>query len=94
MCGDRAKNLHQRNREFRKLALGCPREIHHDDQKPSRDELPQRTENSPRVGRTNEGLAACLSGISKEARRVEVLRSSRAEILKCYDHNIMLKKSL
>lgn len=42
----RAKNLHQRNREFRKLALGCPREIHHDDQKQSRDELLQRTENS------------------------------------------------
>lgn len=46
------------------------------------------------MGRTNEGLAACLSGMSKEARRVEVLRSSRAEILKCYDHNIMLKKSI
>jgi hypothetical protein len=44
--------------------------------------------------RTNEGLAACFSGVSKEARRVEDLRSSHAEILICYNQTIMLQESI
>lgn len=64
------------NREFLKVALGSTREIHHVDQKPSRDELSQRAERAHHE--KDQSGAACLpmkgqgSVERREERRPEV----------------------